>query len=309
MKVMVIGAGGQLGGDLRRLLPAEECIPLTHADIEITDPESVRRAFERHQPDVVINTAAFHRVDDCESQAERAFQTNALAVRSLAQACRALGAVLVHFSTDYVFDGAQTEPYLETDRPGPLSVYAASKLAGEYLVAATHPKHFVIRTCGLFGLGGSRSKGGGGNFVETMLRAAAQGKHLRVVSDQVVTPTATAELARKVIELMRTEAYGLYHITARGACSWYEFAQTIFEFSNIRADLEPVTAEAFGAPARRPRYSVLCNRKLEMLGLDDLPPWQDGLRGYLAERDKAQARPGTVRVGSACRRVKGAFEI
>lgn len=287
MKAMVIGAGGQLGGDLGRLLPAEDCIPLTHADIEITDPESVRQAFERHQPDVVINTAAFHRVDDCETQGERAFQTNALGVRGLAQACRALGAVFVHFSTDYVFDGEQTEPYLESDRPGPLSVYAASKLAGEYLVAAAHPKHFVIRTSGLFGLGGSRSKGGGGNFVETMLRAAAQGKHLRVVSDQIVTPTATADLARKVIELIHTESYGLYHITAQGSCSWHEFARTIFEFSNIRADLEPVTAEAFGAAAPRPRYSVLRNRRLELLGLDDLPPWQDGLRRYLADRGKA----------------------
>jgi dTDP-4-dehydrorhamnose reductase len=284
---MVIGAGGQLGGDLGRLLPAEDCIPLTHAEIEICDPESVRQAFEKHRPDVVINTAAFHRVDDCETQAERAFQTNALAVRGLAQACRARGAVLVHFSTDYVFDGAQTEPYVETDRPGPLSVYAASKLAGEYLVAAVHAKHFVIRTCGLFGLGGSRSKGGGGNFVETMLRAAAQGKHLRVVSDQIVTPTATADLARKVIELLQTEAYGLYHITAQGSCSWYEFARTIFGLSNVRADLEPVTAEAFGAPARRPAYSVLRNRRLELLGLDDLPPWKDGLRRYLTSRGEA----------------------
>jgi len=292
MKVMVIGAGGQLGGDLGRLLPPEDCIPLTHAEIEICDPESVRQAFDRHQPDVVINTAAFHRVDDCESQGDRAFQTNALAVRGLAQASRARGAVLVHFSTDYVFDGAQTEPYVETDRPGPLSVYAASKLAGEYLVAATHPLHFVIRTCGLFGLGGSRSKGGGGNFVETMLRAAAQGKHLRVVSDQVVTPTATADLARKVIELIQTQSYGLYHITAQGSCSWYEFARTIFELADVRADLVPVTAEAFGAPARRPPYSVLRNRNLEVLGLDDVPPWQDGLRRYLAERGKARRGGG-----------------
>lgn len=289
MRVMVIGAGGQLGGDLGKLLPAEDCIPLTHADIEICDAESVRQAFERHQPDVVINTAAFHRVDDCESQGERAFQTNALAVRGLAQACRARGAVLVHFSTDYVFDGTQTEPYVETDRPGPLSVYAASKLAGEYLVAATHPKHFVIRTCGLFGLGGSRSKGGGGNFVETMLRAAAQDKRLRVVSDQIVTPTPTADLARKVIELLQTESYGLYHITAQGSCSWYEFARTIFEFSNVRADLQPVTAEAFGAPARRPTYSVLRNRNLELLGLDDLPPWQEGLKRYLEARKRASS--------------------
>ncbi|HEV3278632.1 MAG TPA: dTDP-4-dehydrorhamnose reductase [Terriglobia bacterium] len=289
MRVMLIGAGGQLGGDLQKSFPAGVCVPLTHADIEITEPESVRQAFERHQPDVVINTAAFHRVDDCETQAERAFQVNTLAVRGLAQACGRTGATLVHFSTDYVFDGAQTEPYVETDRPGPLSVYAASKLAGEYL-AATHPRHFVIRTCGLFGLGGSRSKGG--NFVETMLRAAAQGKTLRVVSDQVVTPTSTAELARKVTELIGTGAYGLYHITAHGSCSWFEFARAIFELEGVRADLLPTTSEAFGAPARRPLYSVLRNRRLEALGFDNLAPWHDGLERYLAERRKTS--PGSA---------------
>ena len=296
---MVIGAGGQLGGDLQRALPASDCIPLTHTEIEITDPESVREAFDRHRPDVVINTAAFHRVDDCETQGERAFQTNALAVRGLAQACRAREAVFVHFSTDYVFDGGQSEPYVESDRPGPLSVYAASKLAGEYLAAVAHPKHFVIRTCGLFGLGGSRSKGGGGNFVETMLRAAAQRKSLRVVIDQVVTPTATADLARKVLQLVNTDAYGLYHITAQGSCSWYEFARTILEVSGVQADLTPVTAEAFGAPARRPPYSVLRNRHLELLGLDDLPPWEDGLRRYLHERSRAHAESANsgLRVG------------
>lgn len=282
MKVMLIGAGGQLGGDLQKALPAAACVPLLHAEIEIADPASVRQAFEQHRPEVVINTAAFHRVDDCESQAERAFQVNALAVRGLAQACRQFDAALVHFSTDYVFAGEETEPYVETDRPCPLSVYAASKLAGEYLVAATHPKHFVIRTCGLYGIGGSRSKGG--NFVETMLRLAAQGKPVRVVSDQVVTPTYTADVARKVTQLIETEAYGLYHVTAQGSCSWFEFARTIFELANVRADLVPTTSEAFGAPARRPRYSVLRNQRLESLGLDDLPDWQDGLRRYLAER-------------------------
>src|SRR6516165_2880055 len=190
---MLIGAAGQLGAELAEVLARETTVPLTHADIEITDSRSVKFAFERHRPDVVINMAAFHRVDDCETEMERAFQVNAFAVRGLAQACRQFGAVLVHFSTDYVFAGEKTEPYVETDRPGPLSVYGASKLAGEYLVSATLSRHFLIRTCGLYGLGGSRSKGG--NFVETMLRLAAAGKPLRVVSDQVATPTYTEDLA------------------------------------------------------------------------------------------------------------------
>jgi len=282
MRVMLIGAEGQLGSDLRKVLQAETLIPLSHADIEITDADAVRQAFERHRPDVVINTAAFHRVDDCETQMERAFQVNAFAVRGLAQECRRSGAVLVHFSTDYVFAGEKREPYVETDRPSPLSVYGASKLAGEYLVAAALERHFVIRTCGLYGLGGSRSKGG--NFPETMLRLAAQAKPIRVVSDQVVTPTYTADLARTVSQLIRTEAYGLYHITSGGSCTWFEFAQRIFELAGVSADLTPVTAEAFGAPARRPAYSVLQNHRLEKLGLDDVPVWEDGLRRYFVER-------------------------
>lgn len=285
MKIMLIGASGQLGSDLRKVLPAGTLIPLSHADIEITDAGSVRRAFEQHQPAIVINTAAFHRVDDCETQMERAFQVNAFATRGLALECRRFGAALVHFSTDYVFAGEKTEPYAETDRPGPLSVYGASKLAGEYLAASALERHFVIRTCGLYGLGGSRSKGG--NFVETMLRMAAQGKPLRVVKDQVVTPTHTADLARKVSQLIQTEAYGLYHITSGGSCSWYEFARTIFELTGVAADLQPVTADAFGAPARRPAYSVLRNQRLEALGLDDVPPWEDGLKRFLTERQQA----------------------
>lgn len=290
MKVMLIGAGGQLGTDFVSILPKETIVPLTHAEIEITDSRSVELAFERYRPDVVINTAAFHRVDDCETQIERAFLANTFAVRGLAQVCRRFSAVLVHFSTDYVFAGEKTEPYIETDRPGPLSVYAASKLAGEYLAGACLPRHFVIRTCGLYGRGGSRSKGG--NFVETMLRLAAAGKPLRVVSDQVVSPTYTSDLARKISQLIATEAYGLYHITSHGSCSWLDFARTIFELAGVEADLRPVTTEEFGAPARRPAYSVLRNQRLESLGLDDLPSWQDGLRRYLGARLEAPDRIG-----------------
>jgi dTDP-4-dehydrorhamnose reductase len=285
MKVMLIGAGGQLGSDLVKILPKETTVPLTHREIEITDSRSVELAFERHRPDIVINTAAFHRVDDCETRVELAFQVNAFAVRGLAQACRRFGAALVHFSTDYVFAGDKTEPYVETDRPGPQNVYAASKLAGEHLAAATLPRHFLIRTCGLYGQGGSRSKGG--NFVETMLRLAAAGKPLRVVSDQVATPTYTADLAHKVCQLISTETYGLYHITNEGSCSWFEFARVILELAEVKADLVPVSSEAFRAPARRPAYSVLRNQRLKALGLDDLPAWEDGLQRYLAARSEA----------------------
>jgi dTDP-4-dehydrorhamnose reductase len=282
MKIMVIGANGQLGTELVRTLPPETTVPLTHAEIEIRDPRSVKLAFEQHCPDMVINTAAFHRVDDCETQIEPAFQMNAFAVRALAQMCRQFGAALVHFSTDYVFAGEKTEPYVENDRPGPLSVYGASKLAGEYLVSATLDKYFLVRTCGLYGRGGSRSKGG--NFVETMLRLASEGKPLRVVDDQVVSPTSTADLARKISQLIQTEAYGLYHITNHGSCSWFEFARAIFDWAEIQPDLSLTTSADFQARAPRPGYSVLRNLRLESLRLDDMPTWEDALTRYLAAR-------------------------
>ncbi len=295
MRVMLVGAEGQLGSDLRRVLQVETLIPLSHADIEVTDVGAVRQAFEQHRPDVVINTAAFHRVDNCETQMERAFQANAFAVRGLAEECNRRGAALVHFSTDYVFAGEKREPYVETDRPGPLSVYGASKLAGEYLVAAALESHFLIRTCGLYGLGGSKSKGG--NFPETMLRLAAQGKPIRVVNDQVVTPTYTADLARAVSQLIRTEAYGLYHITSAGSCTWFEFARTLFELAGVSADLSPVTAEAFGAPARRPAYSVLWNYRLESLQLGGMADWRDGLSRYMVERQGAAGKQSNSQGG------------
>jgi dTDP-4-dehydrorhamnose reductase len=282
MRVMVIGSSGQLGSELVNALHSETVVALTHGDIDVTDSGSVHRSFELHKPDIVINTAAFHRVDDCESQVEKAFQVNGFAVRNLALACREFKAALVHLSTDFVFGGERREPYIELDRPDPLNVYGASKLAGEYLLATVLPHHFIIRTCGLFGTGGSRSKGG--NFVETMLRRAADGKPIRVVNDQVVTPTYTVDLARKICELIRTDNYGLYHISSNGACSWFEFAQSIFELAGVEADLGPTTTEAIGARARRPPYSVLKNFRLERLGMDDLPCWKDGLKRYLAER-------------------------
>jgi dTDP-4-dehydrorhamnose reductase len=282
MKILLIGATGQLGSALAGTLRDDEVAALGHAEIEITDPESVRRAFQTHRPELVINTAAFHRVDDCESQVEKSFQVNAFAARGLALACREAGAALVHFSTDYVFGGEKRQPYTEEDRPQPLSVYAASKLAGEHLIAATLPEHFIIRSCGLYRVGGSKSKGG--NFVETMLRKAAAGETIRVVDDQVVTPTHTPELARAVARLIRTRHFGLYHITCQGGCSWYEFAQKIFALAGLKPDLRPANSSEFRTPARRPPYSVLDNARLRALGLDDLKHWSDALADYLTER-------------------------
>ncbi len=285
MTTLLIGASGQLGSELRRASKDHDLVPLTHADLELTDRAQVRDALHKYRPGLILNTAAYHRVDECEDYPERSFAVNALAVRDLAIAAREIGAVLVHFSTDYVFDGRQRRPYREIDPPGPLSVYATSKLAGEHFVRALLERYFIIRSCGLYGLAGSRGKGG--NFVETMLRLAKEGREIRVVGDQVLTPTSAKVLARKVRQLVETGQYGLYHITNNGECSWYQFAAAIFELSGVRSRLTETTSAAYGARAARPAYSVLDNANLRSLGLDDLCDWRDALKDYLADRKLA----------------------
>lgn len=286
MTTLLIGADGQLGSELRQVFDDQDLVPLTHADFEMTDSTQVWDALRKYRPGLILNTAAYHRVDECEEFPERAFAVNAIAVRNLAIAAKEIAAVLVHFSTDYVFDGGKRIPYREVDPPGPLSTYATSKLAGEYFVRVTLPRHFVIRTCGLYGLAGSRSKAG--NFVETMLRLAREEREIRVVRDQIVTPTSAKELAHKVRQLIETGVYGLYHITNNGECSWYQFASAIFEIAGLHPCLQETTAIAFGARAQRPAYSVLDNANLRSLGLDDLRQWRDALAGYLTERKGLQ---------------------
>jgi dTDP-4-dehydrorhamnose reductase len=282
MTMLLIGADGQLGSELRQAFSDCDLVPLTHAEFDLTDRTQVRDVLHKYGPHMILNTAAYHRVDECEDYPERAFAVNAIAVRDLAIAAREVGAVLVHFSTDYVFDGKKQTPYQEGDPSGPLSVYATSKLAGEYFIKATLPQHFVIRTCGLYGPAGRRSKTE--NFVETMLRLAADGREIRVVGDQIVTPTSANELACKIRQLVETDAYGLYHVTNNGECSWYQFAKTIFELSGIQANLHNTTSVAYGARAVRPAYSVLDNANLQSLGLDDLSDWRKALEVYLRDR-------------------------
>src|SRR5574337_339887 len=282
MRTLLIGANGQLGNELRQAFGDGDVVPLTHAEFELTDQAQVWDMLRKHSPHLILNTAAYHRVDECEDYPERAFAVNAIAVRELAITAQEIGATLVHFSTDYVFDGRQRSPYREVDRSGPLNVYATSKLVGEYFVQAVLKRHSLIRTCGLYGMAGSRSKAG--NFVETMLRLAADGREIQVVGDQTVTPTSAKELAYKVRQLVETDAYGLYHITNNGECSWYQFAQAILELSGVRPRLTETTSAAYGARATRPAYSVLDNANLRSLGLDDLRQWRDALEAYLKDR-------------------------
>lgn len=282
MKVLILGSKGQLGTDLVRVMAEWDLVPLTHADLDVCDHDKVRQTVEEVQPDVVVNTAAFHKVEDCEDNPLKAFQVNALAVRNLAQACCAQGAVLVHLSTDYVFSGEGKEPRWETDPTGPVNVYGTSKLAGEFLVRQTCPRHFIVRTSGLYGMAGASGKGG--NFVELMVRLAREGKPIRVVNDQYLTPTYTSDLADKIKDLIRTEEYGLYHVTSGGYCSWYDFAAKTFALLKIRPDFGPTTTAAFGAKVRRPAFSVLGHRALRDRGLNDLRPWSQALEAYLMEK-------------------------
>jgi dTDP-4-dehydrorhamnose reductase len=290
MKLAVLGANGQLGRDLCTRLSGD-VIALTRSQADITSPQAVRKVLSDLRPEVVINCAAFNYVDRAETEPEAAFATNAHAVRNLAIICRDLDCTLLHCSTDYVFgfDQARTTPYLESDAPGPVSVYGASKLAGEYLLRSLCPKHYVVRTCGLYGVWGSGGKGG--NFVETMLRVALAGKPLRVVTDQVCTPTYTADLASALIALLSTNRYGLYHITNTGACSWYDFARAIFEMARVPANLAAITSQEYQAPARRPSYSVLSTGAYESLGLSPVHSWREALASYLREREQKQNRP------------------
>jgi dTDP-4-dehydrorhamnose reductase len=286
MRVALVGANGQLGSDLHQALIARQLsvTPLTHADLEIADPESIQRAIAAAHPDLVVNTAAFLRVEDCEDQFDRALRVNALGPYALAQVCRDLGATLLHVSTDYVFSGHRTTPWSEHDCPRPANAYGISKLAGEQAVQATLPAHYVARVSGLYGLRGSRSKGGS-NFVETMLEQQRAGATIRVVDDQVLAPTSTSDLADKLAELIVAQPpYGLYHVTAAGACTWYEFAREIFTLEGLDADLRPQTSQEAALRARRPAYSVLANDALKAAGLGQIRPWQEGLAAYLRAR-------------------------
>jgi len=282
VRVTVIGGNGQLGEDVAAAftMDGNEVACLTHRDVEIASADSVRESLEHLRPDIVINTAAFHHVEQCEADPARSFEVNAIGARNLAQVTRALGARLFHISTDYVFDGLKRSPYTEDDLPMPLSVYGNSKLAGEYFVRSENPRHFVVRVSGLYGAHPCRAKGNL-NFVELMLKLSRERDEIRVVDDERVTPTPTSEVAQQLVVLSRTEDYGLYHATAEGECSWYEFAKAIFELSGCNVRLEAARPGEFPAKVARPKYSVLENAALKRKSRNVFKHWKQGLERYL----------------------------
>ena len=286
MKIALIGANGQLGTDLAEAIIEDKkfsLIALTHKNIDIRNKQDMAKMLAVTDPDIVIDTAAYHKVDIVEDNPEEAFLVNSVAVKNLAELCASKDRTLVFISTDYVFgkDRCRRRPYTEADIPAPVNVYGASKVAGEHL-AAMCPRHYIIRTSGLFGIAGSSGKGG--NFVETMLRLAREKGEVRVVNDQVLSPTYTVDLARQIVYLLKVAPYGLYHAVSRNGCSWFDFAKRIFRATGMRVKCRPIPSCEFPTRAERPKYSVLKNARLEELKISKMHSWQKSLKDYLAEK-------------------------
>ncbi|TMC48074.1 MAG: dTDP-4-dehydrorhamnose reductase [Chloroflexi bacterium] len=281
MRVVVTGAGGQLGRELVPVLTARGhvAIGLTRRDCDVTDAGGVGAALEAHRPDVVVNCAAWTRVDAAESDPDAAYRVNALGPRTLAEACVENRVRLCHLSTDYVFDGSSPHPIAESVTPRPLNVYGASKLAGENEVRRVSPDSLVVRTSWLYGQDGP-------NFVLSILRRASQSSPLRVVDDQHGCPTWTGHLAPALVRLLeRGVGDAVVHLTNSGETTWHGFAEaTLAEADCPEVPVTAVSSADYGGAARRPSYSVLDNRVWRLLGEAPLPPWQEGLRAYLARR-------------------------
>jgi dTDP-4-dehydrorhamnose reductase len=279
-KVLVTGADGQLGQALRRRLGSRLAWAGGRQDLDVRDAEAVRRLVCEVGPDVVVNASAYNKVDAAESEPGEALAVNAEAPLHLARAAREAGALIVHVSTDYVFDGRGSAPYREQDVPNPISAYGVSKLAGELLVATAAPDHLLVRTSGVFGAGGSKAKGG--SFVERILARARAGEPLRVVADQEFSPTYAPDLAGGIFALVEAGARGLVHVTNQGSCTWNEMAAAALDIAGLHVPIQAIGTAELGAAARRPAYSVLDNERYRGLGLVPLRPWRDALREMLA---------------------------
>jgi dTDP-4-dehydrorhamnose reductase len=280
-RALVTGGGGQLASDLEEQLGAAGADVRSpgRAELDVTDDAAVDEAFASSEPGLVVNCAAFHNLDVCEREEHRSFAVNARAVKRLAERCGAAGARFVHLSTNYVFDGAGAEPYREDDVPNPRSVYAISKLAGEYCALSYSPDALVVRGAGLYGLHGSASKGG--NFVTRMLARARSDGELRMVADQLLSPTFTADLAAAVIEAVEADAAGVLHLTASGACSWFEFTQAIVELAGLDVPIESVRTTVPPGGVDRPLNGVLARPAADALGLTPLRHWREALEDYM----------------------------
>jgi dTDP-4-dehydrorhamnose reductase len=290
MRIAVIGANGQLGTDIVAAARSAGCdvLPLTHADCDVADRASLEaRLGGLRSGDAVINTAAFHRFEDCEERPDFALAVNALGAHLVATGARDRGAAVAFLSSDYVFDGVKRSPYVESDPARPINAYGVSKLAGEMLVCHANPEHYVVRVSGVFGVAGSSGKGG--NFVETMLGKARRGERIEVVDDIVMAPTYAADASQLLVSLVTKRAPpGTYHLANAGSCSWYEFANAIYELAGIDVRAAPTSAGAQRESARRPAYSVLGSERLASIGLETRP-WREALSDYLQAKGHLQS--------------------
>ena len=287
-KILITGSMGQLGLELSHLLREQESYETLETvrvsgskdiiELDITDEIAVSSIIDDFRPNIIINCAAMTAVDLCESQEDKAYKINALGPKYLALGAEKVGAKMIHISTDYVFDGQTTSPYIEKDPTGPNTVYGKTKLAGEQFVLENCSKSFVIRTAWLYGQGK--------NFPRTMLRLAKEGRDIKVVADQFGSPTSALELARVVTFLMGTESYGVYHASCEGKISWYEFALKIFEEAGVEVSVEPIPTSQYPTPARRPMYSVLDNKALRDCHNYYMKEWKEAFSEFMADEMK-----------------------
>ena len=285
MRVAVIGSTGQFGTDLVNVLVEHdgyEVLGFGHREIECTDAALVEKTLKTVRPDVVVNCAAFVRVDESEDRPEEVFRVNSLGALNVARACVEIDALCVYISTDYVFDGEKGSSYEESDRPQPINVYGVSKLGGEYLVQETCPRWLIARMASLFGKAGSSGKGG--NFVETILTKAKAGEAMRLVDDIRMSPTYSRDTAQALERLLREGTLGLFHLVNAGSCTWYEFACKALEIVDLKPRIDPVSASEYPMKARRPKDSSLASTKLGPSIKKCLRPWEDALKAYLLEK-------------------------
>jgi dTDP-4-dehydrorhamnose reductase len=297
-KVVVFGSGGQLGVELVREFTNRgySVKGFDRSAVDISDGSRVERSLAAADPGIVLNAAAYNQVDVAENEPLAAYQANALAVRNLAMACRQVDAQLVHYSTDYVFDGTAGRAYVEEDPPHPMGAYAVSKLAGELYAQAYLDKPLIIRTSGVFGPGGLNTARG--NFIETMLRQAAAGRTIRAVEDHVASPTYSPYLAARSTDLIELGQTGVFHVGGGSPISWFEYAAMIFRLAGVKADLQAVNERQYRTAARRPKYSALSNGKMERAGVAPMPRLEEGVRSYLEARAKHFARAGSQEPGA-----------
>ncbi len=275
MKILITGSEGQLGLELKRQLTSYniEFLALNRLQLDISNFDQVNRTILNLRPDVVINCGAYTKVEESETNEIEAFKVNGLGPKNIAIATEKINSKIIQISTDYVFDGKVNRPYREHDVPNPLNVYGKSKLVGENFVKEFNHKHFIIRTSWLYGEGN--------NFVKTILKTASKTNELSIVGDQIGTPTSTKDLTKAILNLIKTEQYGIYHGSCEGSCSWYEFAKRILEIKDIDIRVNKITTEELNRGAKRPKYSVLDNFMLKLMGLNTFRYWEDSLEEYL----------------------------